>query len=257
MGCLASEEAFSTRNNLISRRRKVRRIRTAYDKKLRRLEKERTRTQNQIRDLGYEDLKPPVQRGYKRLFVLTEETKYSARADFYQNILDKINTVQYSTHKTFKVKKRRIGKWKYQYRNVQELQALDEWSFLKKDFTEEEKCLFYPEEYYYAPLKSYIKKYVFSEPWRYRLRIMPHMITQVQIKDTELEQRYQELEDYLGKDKNVKRLTKMRGSNTYSWKKVLNQKEDVKRYKYNYLKNKSLYELYENYKEENDYEYAT
>jgi hypothetical protein len=251
MGYLANEQELVVQNNLPSRRWKIGRIRTAYDEKLRRLEKERNRVWNQMRNLGYEELNPPIQRGYKRLFVLTEETKYSKHADFYQGILDKINTIKYSPHKIFKQKKRKIGKWKYAPRNEQELQSPDDWIFHnKKNFTEEEKCFFYPVEYYHAPSKSFHKKYVFIEQWRFRLRVMPHLITRIQIKDSELEQHYEGLKDYLSIDKNARRLTKMRGGGTYSWKKVHNEKEDRKRYSYNSLKNKPLHEIAEKYNKE-------
>lgn len=251
MGYLANEKELIVQNNLPLRRWKTGRIHTAYNKKLRQLDRERTRIWNQIRDLGYEDLNPPVQRGYKRLFVLTEETKHSKKADFYQGILDKINTVRYSPHKTFKDKKRKISKWKYRLRNEQELQTPDDWIFHdKKNFTDEEKRFFFPVEYYHAPSKSYHRKYVFMEQWRFRLRIMPHMITQVQIKDSELEKYYEELNDYLNKDENARRLTKMRGGNTFSWKKIINKKEDTKRYNYNSLRSKPLHAIIEEYNKE-------
>lgn len=251
MGNFANEDELVMQNNLPSRRWKIRRIRTAYDKKLRQLDKERTRVWNQIRDLGYEELNPPIQRGYKRLFVLTDETKYSKQADFYQTLLDKINTIRYSPDKIFKEKKRKINKWRYQSRNEQELQSPDSWVFHNgKIFTEEEKRFFFPVEYYHAPSKLHCKKYLFIERWRFRLRIMPNMITKVKIKDVELEQYYEELKDFLNKDKNAKRLTRMWGGNSYSWKKVNNEKEYRKKYSYNSLKNKPRHEIIEEYNEE-------
>lgn len=102
MGNYTDEQKLVFENNLPSERWKIRRIRTAHDKKLLRTEKEYNRVCRLIWNLGYEDLNPPIQRGYKRLFVLTEETRYSKRADFYQGIVDKINTVWYSPCKVFK-----------------------------------------------------------------------------------------------------------------------------------------------------------
>lgn len=251
MGYFANEKELVVQNNLPSRRWKIRRICTAYDKKLRQLDKERTRVCCQIRNLGYEELNQPIQRGYKRLFVLTDETKYSKQAGFYQSILDKINTIRYSPHKTFKDKKRKIRKWRYQVRNEQELKSPDSWTFHNNmNLTEEEKCFFFPVEFYHTPSKSYQKKYIFIERWRFRLHIMPNMITQVQIKDTELEQYYEELNNYLNKDKNTRRLTKMWGGNTYSWKKVNNEKEDKRRFSYNSLKNRPLHKVIEEYNKE-------
>lgn len=253
MGNFANEREFVIANNLPSRRWKINRIRTEYDKNLRQKDQEQIRAWNRIRNLGYETLEKPIQRGYKRLFVLTEETKYSKQADFYQQILDKINTIRYSPHKTFKEKRRRIGKWKYKIRNEQDLKSTDSCVFHYKDnFTEEEKQFFYPIEYYHVPSKSFKTKYIFIERWRFRLQTMPHIITQVKIKDSILEQYYEELSDYLDKDKNKRRLTKMRGSCTYSWKKILNEKENRKRYSYNSLKNKPLYLIFDEYNKETE-----
>lgn len=248
MGNFANEQELIAQNNLPSRRWKTRRIRTAKDKEMYRLNKEYRRVQYQIRDLGYEDLNPPIQRGYKRLFVLTEETKYSKRADFYQTILDKINTVWYSPHKTFKQKKRRIGKWKFRIRNEQTLQEIDSYVFDKvKNFTEEERKYFYPVEYYDYPCKRYRTKYIFIEQWCFVLQTKPHMITKVQIKDSELEQYRDELGDYLDRHKNRRRLIKLQGGNTYSWKKVINEREDRKKYSYNSLRNIPLHRITEEY----------
>ncbi len=254
MGNFANERDLIVQNNLPAYRWKIRRIRTANDKKLRRMEKEYKRVYNQIRDLGYEDLNPPIQRGYKRLFVLTEETKYSKQADFYKELLDKINTIRYSPHKTFKEKKRRIGKWRYKVRNEQALQEFDSWTFHNnKKFTAEEKKLFYRVEYYDFSLKGYRAKYVFFEPWRFALRVRPNIITKVQIKDFELEKYRDELSDYLDQDKNRRRLVKtVYGSNTYSWKKVINERENKKKYNYNSFINVPLHLVEEIYKEEKD-----
>jgi hypothetical protein len=45
--------------------------------------------------MGYVPLEPPVQRGWKRTFVLRADVASSAKAVFYQGILDKINRVDY------------------------------------------------------------------------------------------------------------------------------------------------------------------
>jgi hypothetical protein len=250
MGNSKNENILIFENNLPSRRWKTRRIRTATDKNLRRTDKEWRRIYNQIRDLGYENLNPPIQRGYKRLFILTEDTKYSKRADFYTELLDKINTIRYSPHKTFKEKKRRIGKWKYKVQNEQTLQEFDSWTFHNpKKFTNEEKELFHPVEYYDLYMKKYRTKYIFIKPWRFALRTHPNMITQVQIKNSELERYEGELSDYLDQHKNRARLQKMK-SKRYSWKKVINEKEDRKKYAYNSFVNVPLHLVENNYREE-------
>lgn len=250
MGNYIDEQKLIFENNLPSERWKIRRIRTAHDKKLLRTEREYNRVCRLIWDLGYEDLNPPIQRGYKRLFVLTEETRYSKRIDFYQRILDKINTVWYSPCKVFKERKRKIAKWKYQQRKEQKLQEPDDWTFNRKKFTEEEISYFFPVEYYNYSTRSWSKKYIFNEPWRFQLRVKPNILTKVQRKDLELEQYRDELK-YIC-ERNRSRLTKLRGGGTNAWN-TWQKKHTVKeKYKYNPLSNQCLHQIMEAYHTEKE-----
>ncbi|MGV3588803.1 MAG: hypothetical protein ACO1OF_17490 [Adhaeribacter sp.] len=79
-----------------SAREKKRLVKLDFEKQLRQLARERCHLLEQKRSLGYEPLKPPVQKGFKRFFVLRDDVAWSPRAAFFQEILDKINTVQYS-----------------------------------------------------------------------------------------------------------------------------------------------------------------
>jgi len=256
MGNFVYEDDLIALNDLPSRRWKIRRIRAAHDKMLRGLDQEHTRVCRQIWNLGYEELNPPVQRGYKRLFVLTEATQYCGRAEFYQGILDKINSVWYSPDKQFKQKKRKIRKWRYQYTKEQQLKQPEDYEFYREGkFTEEERAYFYPVEYYHFPGKCWRTKYIFIEPWRFELRVRPHIITEVKRKDPELEQYRDELGDFLDRKENYRRLVKIRGGNGYAWKKVYNERQDRERYAYNSLKNVPLYRIVENYLETKTWEY--
>jgi hypothetical protein len=228
----------------------------ANDKKLYFINKEYRRICNQIQDLGYEELNPPIRKGYKRLFVLREETMHSSRAEFYKTILEKINTIRYSLDKKFKEKKKRkIKKWKYQKQSVQELKEVSAYEFHRKDaFTEEEKSCFYEVEFFYSPARIYQAKYIFKEPWRFELKVKPHYITKVKSMDILLEQCKSELAKYLERDENQRRLVKMRGGYGYAWKKIHNEKENRKFYAYNSLKNIPLHCLMGCYKEEKQWE---
>lgn len=256
MGNYADEDVLVAADNLPSRRWKTRRIRTARDKKIRGVDKEHTRVLNQIHDLGWEELNPPIQRGYQRLFVLTEATRYTKRASFYQGILDKINTAQFSSTKRFARKKRKIRKWRYRDVKEQQLQQPIDWQFHREGrFTEDEKKYFYPVEYYDYACKMWRCRYIFTEPWRFELRIRPYFITKVKRKDPALEQYRDELEDLRNRPDNFGRLIRMWGGNRYAWKKVINEKNDRKRYAYNSFRNVPLYRIVENYKEEQTWDY--
>lgn len=252
MDNFAFEQDWTMHCNIPSRRWKIRRIRTAQDKKLRQLEKDSRRLWNEIRSLGYEPLEPPVRCGYKRLFMLTEDSKHTPSPDFYQGILDKINDIRYSPTKEFEGK-RTSKNWRRRKRKrkEQKLMEPDSYRFHKiLKFTEDERRMFYEIKYYDKQLKRETIKYVFCEPWRFTLRIRPHWITKIQRKDPLLEQQLEEINKVIDQYKNQGRLIKMRGGNSYSWKKVHEQKENRKLYAYNSLKNKPLYQLMEEYNEE-------
>lgn len=63
-----------------------------FDKQLISLDKKRDDLQELKRNLGWEPLIPPVQKGWKRFFVLRDDVERSKHAEFFQNILKKINT---------------------------------------------------------------------------------------------------------------------------------------------------------------------
>ncbi len=84
--------------------------RKQFERKLIQLFFEQRNLSEQISNLGYEKLDPPVQRGWKRFFVLRKDIARSDDALFFQKLLDKINTIEYSSRKDFKVKRRRLEK---------------------------------------------------------------------------------------------------------------------------------------------------
>lgn len=255
MGNYATGHELIAYNNLPLRRWKISRIRTAHDKRLRAIDKEHAKVCNQLWNLGYEDLNPPIRKGYKRLFVLSESTKNSSRAEFYENILEKINTIRYSPDKLFKEKKkRRIKKWKYLQQPPQMLKEIDSREFHREGrFTDEEKSYFYEVEFFHYQTRMYVTIYIFKEPWRYELKVKAHYITRIRKKDLLLEQRRDELTKYLERNENKRRLVKMRGGNGYAWKKIIHKKEDKRLYAYNSLNNIPLHYVVSYYKEEKEW----
>lgn len=102
-----------------SARRKKRLVKTDRDKQLLKLDKRSKQIDEQMRLLPLVPLDKPYQRGWKRTFVLTNETKQSAKAEFYEVLLSKINTVEYHHDKSFKRKKRR--KCRYVFKDIEQL----------------------------------------------------------------------------------------------------------------------------------------
>ena len=225
---------------LPSRREKIRKIKTARDKKLIALNKEQYKIRDTLRNLGFEDLILPIQRGFKRTFVLRYDVAIGKHAQFYQEILNAINTVQYSYRKDFRVKKRRRGKNRYKIRE-QHLDLKSAWEFNKLELNDKQKELFTETEIYYPDSKRTAKFFVFKEPWRFVLKVMPNMITKVRIQDSELESRYDEIDRYLEKNNLNHQISHLKGwrgwrYHMYAWDSVFMKPK----YKFNPLKGKSI-----------------
>ena len=69
----AIERDWIMRCNLPEKCWKIRRAKKGRDKQLLKLDREKQKIYEAIMNLGYEDLIPPVQRGWKRTFVLRED----------------------------------------------------------------------------------------------------------------------------------------------------------------------------------------
>jgi hypothetical protein len=180
---------------LRSAREKKRFVKLDFTKQLLRLERERRLLREQQRQLGFEPLVPPVQKGYKRLFVLRDEVARSPRAEFFCGILDKINTVQYSDTREFSRKKRHRGR-KIRVACTQELRPVYAHEWQRFDFTPAQ-AFYFTETMELSAGREWRKVYRFVEPWRFRLQIVPNLSTRVRIKDTGLEKRLHEINDYL------------------------------------------------------------
>lgn len=178
-----------------------------FDKQLIQLHKHERKLYEKKRNLGWEPLVPPVQKGWIRFFVLRDDVARNKHADFYQGILDKINTYQYCHQKTFLKKKRKFGR-KIYLPKEQYLLRPCEYEFQRMQFSDAEKQCFY-ETWEYNYSKQLIKRYVFNELWRFVLKVKPNMIDKIRIKDAELESELQQIDNYMERNDYRKRLVKL------------------------------------------------
>jgi hypothetical protein len=210
-----------------------------FDKQLIRLDKKRRKLYLQRRNLGWQELKPPVQKGWVRHFVVREDVVRSKYGEFFEGILKKINTYKYSWKKDFTKKKRKQGRKFYVVR-LQELFKPREYDFIKLKFTDAEKQ-FFNEVWELNWNKQPIKKFVFIEPWRYVLKVKPYMIDKVRINDAMLESELKKINNYLERNDYKKRLSKVMHRN-YRFNKW---KPKVKYNKVDEFKCKSLCQILE------------
>lgn len=205
MGSIESHASFL----LKSKRRRKRLQKKDQEKHLLLLHREENKLRRQIRNLGYEPLIPPVQKGYKRIFVLRDDVQRSKQAAFFAGLLKKINTVQYSDTKAFTKKKRRRGRKIHVPRELK-LLSIHAWEWGQKKLTEAEAV-------YFEPVTVWDRAgeprtvYQFREPWRFVLRVVPNLITEVRIKDAVLEQKEDEIDRYLSFNDRRYQLTRLLG----------------------------------------------
>jgi hypothetical protein len=233
---MGSEENFFC-SRLKSSRRRKRLQKTDFDRKLIALYKEWKRLRDQVRNLGYEPLIPPVQKGWKRTFVLRDDVKKSKDAPFFEELLKKVNNVQYSHRKDFLIKRRRRGKKIYVERD-QKLEYFFEWNFSRLKLTPDESRYF-SERLVMDQKGCEYKIYEFNEAWRFTLKILPNIITKVKIKDWILEHKQDEIERPIFAKTVRARLAKLKGWRNYSF--FFSAKTD------NPLRNKPLHWILDEY----------
>jgi len=208
-----------------------------FDKQLIHLHREERELLKQKYNLGWEALTPPVQRGWKRFFVLREDVARSRHKVFFENILSKINTYDYSWRKDFKRKKRKRGRKVYVVK-PQSLAKLSELDLVKLGFTDLEKQFFY--EVWETDCRGlFVKRFLFKEPWRFVLKVRPNMIDKVRKRDEVIEARLQEIDAYLDRNRFRHRLNKiLHGHDQWGWLKYYEKEKE----KYAY-KNKSVNQI--------------
>ncbi|MBL0330111.1 MAG: hypothetical protein IPP64_12005 [Bacteroidetes bacterium] len=170
------------------------------EKKLIYVYKELKRIRREHNNLGYADLVPPIQKGWKRFFVLREDVARTSDAIIFQQIIDKINVPAYSHRKDFKKRKKQKGKKVY-VDCVQQLPVIELYQLRTLKLTEKERTYFNLERRY-DPKHWHLFRQVlvFKEPWRFVLKVIPNMITHVKIIDPALMKAEQEYENYLIKN---------------------------------------------------------
>lgn len=206
-----------------------------FEKQLRALDRERRDLWQKQRNLGWIELEKPVMRGWKRFFVLRDDVAESIHADFFKSILDKIGTVNFSSRKDFKAKKKRVKKWGYEANN-QELLKPEAWQFKKMNFTEKERS-FFEEKGILNKHRIWVTVYEFKEPWRFVLKVKPNMVTRTRVRNVEMESRVAELDNYFGGNYLLPKLNKLYGR-SYKYRRDFEKHQEVYEFK-----NKPLLEM--------------
>ncbi|MFK8274565.1 hypothetical protein ACI76Y_02650 [Capnocytophaga cynodegmi] len=233
--------SYIENSRLRSLRTRKRLIKEAFEKYIRQQNKLWRKLWNQKRDIPLVPLPEPYQKGFVRFFVLRDDIARSKSADFFNQILEKINTYQYSDNRKFLKKKRKRGK-KIQVPREQKLHKIIEWQFpkyKKLEFNYKQQMYFVKTEEYNPHRKVFETYYEFRDPWRFVLRVKPYMITHYRPLDLDLERELAQLDKLLDNHKVRGIIQKKIVGRSYGWKGV-EKKKGKEKYKYNNLKNNNL-----------------
>lgn len=191
-------EDYAFKAGLRTARQKKRLLKKQHDKNLFRIYREENRLADEQCDLGYIEVNPPIQKGWKRSFILREDVAKSKDAAFFSKILERINVKKFSHRKDFKKKRRSRGRKVY-VETVQRLDYLYAWQLHRKPLTEKEK-LYFREEWEVSRPGHQVKRWTFTEPWHFVLKVEANMITKRRIIHPLLTSQKKELENYLEKN---------------------------------------------------------
>lgn len=207
-------------SRLKTKRTKKRLQKTESDKKLIRLHKELDNIEKCKNELGYVTLDPPIQKGWKRFYTLKHDVLASKDALFYQTLLDKINIVELSYRRDFKVKKRKYGKKFLEVKPHKPLEFSD-YCFHRFKLTEKEKSYFKQELVFITKQSQHTINHVFVDSSKFILTIKPNMITHIKVIDPVLEQAHDRIQNHLNSHCLYPRLRKLLYGNSkykFTWK---------------------------------------
>lgn len=249
-----TENDYAFASRFKSARRKKRLVKKDFDKQLISIYAREQKLFKDKRDLPLVPLEIPYQQGWVRFFVLREDVLLSPQAEFFENLLLKINTYNYSNTKSFSRKVRKKGK-KTIVEQQQELYQVSslQWNSKEFDFTEKEKTYFTYVEEWSKVFDRMLCYYKFNESWRYVLRVRPYFVTHRKTIDVEIESELSWIDNQLTNFNLRNRMNKLK-TGQVKYKGYYQQYEITKYIDPN--KNKSLQEFYEDYVDEKRIDYG-
>jgi len=209
------------------------------DKQLFQIEQEYEKLRDIQRNEPEVPLEEPYQRGWIRCFELIPELKNSSKAQFYQEILDWINTSQWHYDKSFKQPRRGRSWHRFKFTKLPELQKIGSyyWNY-KNKLSEDQRECFRRVEYWDEQLYKWRHYYEFEHQELFEIRVKPQMVTTVKLGDALLQQEIDFLNDCLFKGELSHRWQKLKGGYYKYWRSWYY----IEKEKYvNPLKNKPLY----------------
>jgi hypothetical protein len=199
-------------------RKKRRKTLEEFDKTLIKLSKRRNELYRMRMKLPMIKLDKPIQKGWKKGFILREDINRHPNVIEIKKMLEVINQYIYSDNIEFKVKKYHS---KQNEDKVHALKHIPEKSWDKLGWPEHYKTRWFKLS---TKLKltpyggSYmVKGYWFKYPWMFVTEITPNIITHVRAEDPNIRKELAEIERYFEANEGHYRLAKLRGGYHSPW----------------------------------------
>ena len=215
----------------------------ARDKKLLRLRKRQNEIYRIERGLPLIALDKPIQKGFKKDFVLRDDVARRRDSNDLQRILGAINHTVYCKNQDFKVKKWHSNQMEDIPHKLAHIPA-NKWD--KLGWPEHFKKWFvYEERPYVGKYSTFIVKgYWFKYPYMFTERILPNFVTHVKQIDTNLEKEKKEIQQYFEQHNGWQRLHHLQGrpdpwksSEATKWEKQVDEvlRVEMEHFEENYL----------------------
>jgi len=206
-----------------SARRKKRLQKEDKEKQLIQINKKEKKLREQRWNLPLLPLDVPYQKGWKRFFILRDDVARSKDANFFTELLSKINTEQFANNKSFTKHKKKKRK-KIEIDIQQQLKSFSESEWIDNKYcklNDKERELFKLVKRWCNNRKKFYNEFLFTESWRYVLKIKPHFITHYKMHDNVLEQQINELENKITNHNLRHKISRLTYGKRQNWKRYL------------------------------------
>lgn len=209
------------------------------EKHLRSLHRELERLRQRQKNPPVHELHPPIQRGWKRHFVMPHATRERPDAALLETILVQLNTVRFFWRPDFKHTRRHGGR-RDPVEIEQQLMAIashrweedkipSEWRRyfridLVPDLFVREICRGcvrsrrWSNPIFLAQRRGYVWAYAFRFPALFELRVERHWLTHFTVIEPEVEERVAEIERWMEHHHGYKRFQRLQGRSQHKWR---------------------------------------
>ena len=204
---------------IIDKRRAKRIAKNQFDKTVLALEREYKELQEAKRAIPWIKLDEPIQRGWKRFYVLRDDVNRRADANIIRDVLKRVKLTQYCDNEAFEQYNWKAEQWYPMREEMLKPLGIGECDRDPGITERHRKFLIKNSDWFYQHgWKKIVEGYWFKEKWMLEVKVEPHYVTHYQELDAELETKLAHIDKKLYENwKAHGRLIKLHGWHNWSW----------------------------------------